>query len=157
MWDGFGWFGGSVYCGWGFTSDHSYCDRRVDADGRVWWDRWGTNRANRIPSADLMTRPFFRDGPSPDLFASGQTGSQYVQANEYRLLARAIPATSFAVGANRVNVLGNEGNVNMGSRIVQTGWPRSQDSRWRHGDYRDVAYVYTYWVYDRIVELEESP
>jgi len=164
MWDGFGWFGGSVYCGWGFTSDHSYCDRRVDADGRVWWDPWGTDLANQIPSADLMTRPFFRDGPSPDLFASGEPGSQYAEAHRGLLLARAIPATSFAAGANPIDTLNapsGQRNFNMektGDDLgLQNGWPRRQNSRWRHGDYRDVAYVYTYKLFDKIVELEESP
>jgi len=162
MWSGLGWFVGSVYCGWGFTSNHLYGEE--DSEGN--WHQWDSETANRhVSTMDLKAAPFFRDGPSPNLFANDQTGSQYAEANRHLLLARAIPATSVAAGANAVEALPASHNRNMQHREkdgnvvdegLQNGWPRS-DTIWRHGDYKDVAYVYTYKLFDAIVALEKAP
>lgn len=58
-----------------------------------------------------------------------------------KFLADAIPATSFAVGANEAS--GVEENYNMQSPSV-FGWPRRKDNRdlWFHSDLKDVAFYF---------------
>ena len=62
--------------------------------------------------------------------------------NELRakFLADAIPATSFAAGANFTG--GGLENYDMLSKALN-GWPRNK-GKWLHSDIKDVSYYYCY-------------
>jgi len=74
-----------------------------------------------------------------------------------------IPAMSFATGYDVVPALGNppsDFNFDLSSAVIRgegEPWPaeRDGDLRWRHSDLREVAYVYTHGLYDKIVEVGE--
>ena len=77
-----------------------------------------------------------------------------------RALAESLPALSFATGSNPVDVAVRENfNMNDESEIKINGWPESRLARepgergWMHSDIRAVAYLYTYKVFDRFIEL----
>jgi hypothetical protein len=67
------------------------------------------------------------------------------------LLAEAIPALSFATGANPVpKAFGSAGNIDL-MTLKDTAWPR-QSGRWLHGDIVNIGYLYTYGFYDDVVK-----
>ena len=65
-----------------------------------------------------------------------------------KFLGDAIPARSFAAGANDVSGV-SENHPMTPSQFV--GWPRSQDE-WRHSDVKDVSYFYVHHFYDFILQ-----
>ena len=76
-----------------------------------------------------------------------------------------IPAMSFATGFDAVEKLtvdaGETRNFDLSSAVIRgegEPWPAPpvrNDKKWRHSDLREVAYVYTHGLYDKIVELGE--
>ncbi len=157
LWKGRYWdfVGGSSYGGWGFTDNHVYCDQ--DSEG-FWWI-WDSTKANQqVPTMDLKAVPFFNSAtPVPSLLQEPNnpsgSGSQFARANRARLLAEMVPALSFATGANRLTPLGDDGNFDMNA--MKNGWASARmtdwsEGRWLHGDYKTVAYVHVYKVFDKI-------
>ena len=64
-------------------------------------------------------------------------------------IAQMIPAQSTASGSNPINSFGSR-NVDMDG--MKNGWPSSRDDfKWRHSDVREIAYTYTFSVFDKIV------
>jgi len=63
---------------------------------------------------------------------------------------------SFAAGATpSAPFVANENAFDMNSEMVDDGnsWPveRGSVTQWRHGDFKDVAFRYTYKLYDDMV------
>ena len=72
--------------------------------------------------------------------------------NELRakFLADAIPATSFAAGANETG--GMKDNYNLHDYMA-TGWPKKDSEEnyvWQHSDIKNVAYFFTYKIFEKI-------
>ena len=128
--------------------------------------RFNTNYSSLTPAqaallspAQLRTNAFF-DFASPsftaDLALYGDLGNVYAYYNRNRILSDAIPALSQPVGANSVPRLSQQGqptrNFNMNSDDFKNGWPTSRTSeegqRWHHSDFRQVAYTYTYKLFN---------
>ena len=68
------------------------------------------------------------------------------------MLGDAIPAESFAAGANEIG--GVEDNHNM-QTDTPNGWPRKNDSdeaHWLHSDIKNMAYFYIYPAFNQILE-----
>ena len=66
-----------------------------------------------------------------------------------KMLGDAIPAESFAAGANAI--VGFEENYNFQSaREIPNGWPRTSND-WRHSDLKDVSYYYVWKLFEKIV------
>ena len=68
-----------------------------------------------------------------------------------KLLAEALPATSFATGANEISVRFSK-NIDMMEEF-KNGWPlaeRNNNPNWLHSDFRDFAYFYNWKLYDDI-------
>ncbi|MCW5548114.1 MAG: hypothetical protein KIT44_04050 [Opitutaceae bacterium] len=93
-----------------------------------------------------------------------ETGSAFAARHRSSLLARMIPAMSFATGFDAVEKLtvdaGEARNFDLSSaaiRGVGEPWPaeRGPEKKWLHSDLREVAYVYTHGLYKKIVELGE--
>ena len=102
-------------------------------------------------------KPFFNKFFDPQLF--GASGSDYATTNQNMLLAHAFPATSLALGKEPLTTkqLPEKKNFNMQSPDFQNGWPASKTEDdgtmdWYHCDIREVAYIYTYKLFNKIVE-----
>ena len=66
-----------------------------------------------------------------------------------KFLADAIPATSFAAGANPIQNGAVSGNINyMACEAV--GWPRDE-LEWWHSDIKDVAYFFNWMFFSRVI------
>ena len=69
-----------------------------------------------------------------------------------KVLGDAIPATSFAAGANSIDALID--NYNMQSAVQDNAWPNEQvvndERKWFHSDIRKVAYFKFNQVFSRI-------
>jgi hypothetical protein len=143
---------GSSHGGWKFNTayDSNYF-------GGVVVHMPSTNAA-LLSNSQLQTNAFF-GATSPafgyaDTNLFGSSGSTYAQATRNRILADSIPALTLPVGANPVPVLQViSHNFNM-ETTFKNGWPSSRASdqgRWHHSDFREVAYTFTYKLFDEIV------
>jgi hypothetical protein len=113
-----------------------------------------------ISKIDLMTQPFFNDFIENDLvdanpvIASAKAGEKKVQ---FDLLARGLPALSYAAAANPVTALGNTRNFNMElNGRTENRWPTEGHSgdntgNWLHSDFRNVALPYVYQMYEAMI------
>jgi hypothetical protein len=145
---------GSRWGGWGFnTSDYG----SSEGDPPVY--RPPTHEeALAITPEELKTKPFFRRTPA-ELFDANETAAKdYAKPMEQHghleeLLAKAIPARTYAIGANAVPSMGTARNVNLPEDDMKNGWPQERAGRWKHSDFKDVAFVYTYKVYERVVGI----
>ena len=69
-----------------------------------------------------------------------------------RIRVEAIPAESFAAGANPIG--GVSGNYNyQNENGTPNGWPR-KDGAWRHSDIKDVSYYYVWKLFEKIKKGE---
>jgi hypothetical protein len=145
---------GSNTGGWGFSSAY---DTTRDGNGNPTYPLTLPSPAEtaQITDAQLRVEPFFRaktivsiDLP-PELF--GANGSQYAQQHRNTLLSQAFPSRTLPVGSHEVRRFGDR-NLNMNTSAFQSGWPRT-DTDWHHSDMREVAYLFTYKLFDKFVEL----
>jgi len=71
------------------------------------------------------------------------------------MLAMGIPAMSPSSGQTPVSPIQNNGGGNFDiSAWKGSDWPRNHETyliRWLHSDCRDVAYLYTYKLFDELV------
>ena len=70
------------------------------------------------------------------------------------MLAKGIPALSFSAGATNLFSLPASRNYNMASD-KSASWPRNHETyatRWLHSDIKDLAYIYVFTSFNRIVE-----
>ena len=121
--------------------------------------------ANTLSNSVLQVTPVFTFGsyfdsvvgPHPDLTLTNlATGSAYAAANRNRILSDAIPALSLPAGANQVpKFVPNDHNVDM--MIFENNWPAgrphtgSEANKWYHSDFHEVAYTFTYKLFDQFV------
>ncbi len=126
------------------------------------------SQAAAVPNSQLMTNSFFdvtsTNFGTADAALFGASGNAYAQAHRNRILSDAIPCLTLPVGANPATVLDEPGdphNFNMSTSIFQNGWPAirlqntTERSNWHHSDCRQVAYTFTYRLFDKMVTLGE--
>lgn len=149
---------GSRWAGWGFNTLDQASETGVNQPlppAEAW----------AIPLDQLKTKPFFKKVPA-ELFQSDDAQARAYalprtdllsplinsNANGHmeELLAKAIPARTYAIGANPI-----PGTTSNNMMAMKDAWPqeRDKDSRWRHSDFIDVAFVFTYEVYERVVQI----
>jgi hypothetical protein len=149
------WFLGSSHGGWRF-SDYYFGVPVVSANSTAY-----------TPNSMLPEHPFFDFSraalvgpPSPDLaLTNAATGSAYAAANRNRILADAIPAMSLVAGANPVPRLAPFGqpnkNFNMNTAQFQNGWSQGRTGNeanlWHHSDFVQMAYPFTYKLFNQFV------
>jgi len=152
------WFLGSSHGGWRF-SDYYYGVPVVSANSTAY-----------TPNSMLPQHPFFDFSraalvgpPSPDLaLTNNSSGSGYAAANRNRILADAIPAMSLVAGANPVPRLSpprnlTENNLNMNTPLFQNGWAQGRltsgekNNDWYHSDFVQMAYTFTYRIFNQFV------
>jgi hypothetical protein len=162
---------GSQYGGWGFNAYWDVAGSVVTVDrgeSSVLLYLPGGHRqpteSSGIDDADLEANPFFLPFLDSRLTSSEGGGLASEQTVRAQLLAEAIPARTFAVGANKlVNAQEAEigaASFNMNEKFQKRGWPLERiesprdQSRWKHSDIHDIPYLYTGMVFDKFVELE---
>jgi chitodextrinase len=138
--------------GWGFSTEWNILEDIEPGPGTNWQShRRPPNQTATIPSDGLKTEPFFRRFLEPDLMsadattASNKAGEKKVQ---YDVLARAIPAMSNAVAANRLDSL-NDNNYDMPAD-KPNGW-HDATNRWKHSDFCYVALPYVYPMFQEMI------
>jgi hypothetical protein len=112
------------------------------------------DEANAISSTDLMTKPFFSPFDDPTLMdlANGSDEARKVDVRG-EVLGGGIPALSDATGATSVFY----GDTDM--RTLETPnacpskhtiIPNTSYWQWKHTDFHDVAYPFTYGLFNKI-------
>ena len=114
-----------------------------------------------ITNEQLKTRPFFDEFKEDDLInidpaiASAKAGETKVQ---YDLLARGLPALSYAAAANLVPALSGDRNFNMETEgRTPNRWPSeghtstTTQNRWLHSDFKNAALPYVYQMYEAMI------
>lgn len=134
--------------GWGFNPTHIGVDvgRVVD-----------TKKVKKLTDVQLLTdpvfTPFVTQGArlhSLRAFAVNDSKEQYLL--RAKLLADAIPALSYSAGANETGGT-IKNNVDYMTKCEADEWPRDNDA-WHHSDLKNVAYYFTYKLYEKISNNE---
>ncbi|MFA7256541.1 MAG: choice-of-anchor Q domain-containing protein, partial [Kiritimatiellales bacterium] len=124
-----------------------------------WWG-WGFEKnwlgqtvspeeANGLSTNELKNSPVFRHSPDWYIHVDNLTTDA---VNE--MLAMGLPAMSPSAGQVSVVSIQNNGGGNFDISTLKNGWPRNHETylaRWLHSDCRDVAYLYTYRLFDELV------
>ncbi len=142
-------FLGSDHGGWKFNTNYSSLT---------------VAQANALSPAQLKTNAFFDFGSADfanDYAVEGSLGNVYAYQFNNRMLADAIPALSFPVGANHVAALAPQGQPdrNTDMMTLQNGWPSSRPStglearKWYHSDCKVMSYTYTVNLFTQISSL----
>ena len=109
-------------------------------------------KTNEFTNLELIVNPLFRKLDN-EIFH--QTNSiAIVQTELNKVMSDAIPATSFAAGANDMGR--GLKSYNMHDYMV-TSWPRKDSdgkSVWYHSDIKDVAYYFTHGLFEKVMNGE---
>ncbi len=134
---GTGTIGGTSWAGWGFNS---YYDWETDEYHPI----YSADAASEANEQTLCDNPVFSKTPE-EMFSPVITTQKI---NE--IIAKGIPALSSAVGRNEIEGLAFSYDVNVHK---PNGWGRDDNTyhnQWLHSDLRDMAYLYTYDLFDEI-------
>lgn len=112
---------------------------------------------NDVPHDEIVREPVFYPFKteadkmnSPELFECREGDwQQYIL--RAKLLGSAIPATSFAAGANAMREITSKPYQDYESK---KGWPR-RNARWHHSDLKNVAYFFNKKFFDLVSENKE--
>jgi hypothetical protein len=127
----------------------------------------------QAPDSLLKINPYFNKFQEVALFSPDERVASAMAAEpkvRYDLLARGLPALSYAAAANRVqifNELETDRNFNMeAERQNSCQWPAEGHSeefragRWLHSDFKNVALPYVYQMYKAMINkgrLQDLP
>lgn len=116
------------------------------------------------PSQLLVTNAFFNMSVDAAMFTTSTSGSTYAAANRNRILSDAIPALTLPLGANYDTNLDLEfgGTRNFDMQALENGWPTGRGparwpvgtaafGEWHHSDFHQVAYTFTYKLFNQMV------
>ena len=112
-------------------------------------DKVQTNMTSRLAKEHPLFTPFRAEAESmhsTNLFVIAD--ADYRSQLRAKFLADAIPATSFAAGANPIQNDAVSGNINY-ETCKTTSWPRPE-RKWWHSDIKNVAYFFTWQLFHRI-------
>ena len=115
---------------------------------------------DKLTKADLQADSFFKRFSDSRLYDARQGSAAANEDNvRTKMLAEALPALSFATGANALapfNPLGGQ-NRNVDMMRLQNGWPQerltnsNKGNRWLHSDFREIAFYFTQKLYKRFL------
>ncbi len=148
--------GGTAWAGWEFGNPFYTTIEAGFVKVHLYYPDAGT--AALASPAQLKDIPVFKkspsemfDGPIPSLLQG-------------EILARGIPALSGPAGSREIRVPDQNNlkrNVNINNQISRpNGWPRPANDepygqRWKHGDWKDVAYYYNFKLFEEFVTKGE--
>lgn len=129
--------------------------------GQAGWNAnlltYALTQESDITSQQLRVRPYFESFLEPFLLDSGVIQDDPANAVKYDVLARGIPALSYAAGANRIPSF-NGANFDMEAQgRVPNVWPAdghsgSRFNRWIHSDFKNVALPYVSRMHQSITD-----
>ena len=99
-------------------------------------------------------RPLFTPFADSSLHRNGFDG-RVDDILRARMLGDAIPAESFATGANPIDDRARVANYDMEAHW-RNGGPRLLNDDWKHSDIKNAAYYYTYSIFERIIKESDS-
>jgi hypothetical protein len=130
----------------------------------------------KLTNEHLAQYGFFNQFDYDDLYAPIAPGNKFRENGPDRsavdallnkkwvmwdLLAHAIPARSFAAGANPIKKLVNFGTDFDMQSLRDEYWPQerikgeAEDYHWLHSDIRNMAMPYVYQVYEKMLDIGE--
>jgi hypothetical protein len=156
----------SSYAGWsfndanppiGWTTNNPSYDPQFDPREYILIDAMA---AAAITTNQLVTKPFFGKGSGDfrnNLFTTNAAAANawLNETNKWRVIAGTIPSKSLAAGRTSLGTVG--GNHDMNTSLKPSYWPdrdsdpNIDDFRWYHSDIRNMAFVYTYAVFDEMI------
>lgn len=132
--------GGTSWTGWSFSGEED------DLTGEF-IPEYTLSEANAATTNQLINNPVFNPYPSDNL----QSNITDKAVND--MLAMGVPALSPAAGlTNAIPLIGRNNNVDT-PEIKENGWPRNHEDyhqRWLHSDLKNMAFLYTYKVFEKI-------
>lgn len=138
-----------THAGWHFNEN---CEQWKSIRKQANWEQ----RIDELVSTALVKQhPFYEPFAEIKLYDPAVGSAVAADKNlQYRLLATAIPAQSYAVAANAVEALrkARRPNIDMMDLKTDGQWPRG-DGLWLHGDFRAVALCYVHTMYAKMIEL----
>ena len=132
--------------GWGINADYV-------ANPLAYFPLIGFNPAyfENHTRGDLIINPLFTSFNDERMSATNELNIVDYELRA-KMLGDAIPAESFAAGANPAT--GISANFNFqGQNTTPNGWPRATNV-WRHSDLKDVAYFYVWKLFEKIRRRE---
>jgi len=136
LFKGCGGLGGTDWAGWEFAGHW---------EGDTWVNDYTMAEANAATPDNLRTNAVFLHAPAT-MFSSNIT-AQVVND----IIAQGVPALSYAAGCNAI--MGAVQNYNANDH-KPNGWGRDDDTyhtRWLHSDLKNMAYLYTYELFNELV------
>ena len=118
---------GSGWCGWGLESN-------VVA-----------SVANAASTNVLQAAPIFEEGPS------GMYTNSIPAALRNEILAYGIPALSAPVGRTALNIVNKDYDMNLHKPSLWCRNHQDYGNNWLHSDIQNIAYYYTFRVFDEFV------
>lgn len=136
--------------GWGFNVDYSI--GVFDPSNNMYITATTPPQAASLRDDMLRQYSYFKPFYNTVLYTTNGSDVARCSYVKAKILSEAIPATSRATGRNAVPLV-FDNNIDMMTEYIDGGlWPSARESgRWLHGDYRDVAYIYNFLLYDDIV------
>ena len=126
--------------------------RRPAGDSREKGGRriYSKAEANAADPADFATNPVFEHKPA-FMFRK-----HISRDHRNEILAKGIPALSEATARHVITKLDNfiDNNIDLNTSM-KNGWGRNHPKygeRWLHSDIKDMAYLYVYKAFDKMVE-----
>ncbi len=148
---------GDAAAGWGFRFiDESDPNCPIDHPIRCTTALLPRSEAEAIlnDEAELRINPFFKPFQNLDLF-DVSVGSAAVKISFPHNLAYELPALSFAAGGTESSTFLSKNNtVDMNTEMADD-WPAARGGKdekaWRHSDFKEVSYRYTFKLFDHLV------
>lgn len=99
-------------------------------------------------AATWTLRPLFTL-PSELTALNNATASSYAEANRFFLLPHVFPASTYAMGSNPIDRKNGIDSWNMNDleNSMNHGWWESEQLKWTHSDFKNVALLFTQAVY----------
>jgi hypothetical protein len=163
--------------GWGFNGAWRgrFVQRPGSGRGSGHYERMTPLAAGRIGSTQLIADPFFRPFSEGWLHATRRPRPSPLLDDSlvrYDLLARGIPAVTFAAGAvplshlQMKNAMGESHqdiNLEIKGRVPKNRWPTDAHqavrapSRWLHSDYKNAALPFVFPLFELMINQTKLP
>ena len=145
-----------MHGGWGFNDSTATGYGTNVWNGSGWdWRLLSFAAAAALPDVTIRTNSFFRHFYDDNLYKPAGSALATNLNIRAKILGGGVPATSWALGRNKIDSWGALRNVDMTllKRPGSSNWPAGRpNSRWLHGDFKVVAYPFIYPLFDDLVE-----